>query len=191
MATKKTSATRLDRERVRRRRLEQSKGEYRGRQTLEDCQTGENRERSNAMAPTPADAPPASARVQGDVVATGGRQPGQQCSCVWCGRAVIVKARGPLPKFCSPNCRHRAWEQARAARAGRAAVVVVDRAVVSYPGDVQGWLLHLDRLTQEIRAGRLDVDPLTGALDDLSAAVLDRRARRHAALLQQARFRSW
>lgn len=184
-AKRKTGATGLDRERARRRNFEQSKAEHRGSQTLEDVES------SNALALTTVEVPPAAVPVRGDVVATRPRQPGQQVSCVWCGTSVTVKARGPLPKFCSSTCRHRAWEQTRAARAGRAAVVVANRAVVGCPGDVQTWVRHLDRLAQEIGAGRLDLDPLAPALDDLFAAVLGRRAHRGAVLWKQARFRSW
>jgi len=38
---------------------------------------------------------------------------------------------GPVPKWCSATCRHRAWEQTRAARSGRSAVEVVARVVVT------------------------------------------------------------
>lgn len=40
-----------------------------------------------------------------------------------------IPARGRVPKWCSSSCRHRAWEQRRAADAGLAAVKVVDRVV--------------------------------------------------------------
>jgi len=54
--------------------------------------------------------------------------------------------------------------------------------VATYPSDVQGRVRHLDRLAQEVRAGRLDVDPLMAGLDHLSAAVLGRQARDEAVL---------
>ncbi len=57
------------------------------------------------------------------------RSPGQVIECGWCGQNVDVPARGRVPKWCSPVCRHRAWEQARAAASGRAAVEVRDRVV--------------------------------------------------------------
>jgi len=119
MATKKTRATGLDRERIRRRKFEQAKVEDLCGQKLGDG------EPKNADDLTTGGTPTTSPRLQGGVVASGARQPGQQVTCVWCGESVSVKARGPLPKSCSSNCRHRAWEQERAARAGRAAVVVV------------------------------------------------------------------
>ncbi|MGG5259688.1 hypothetical protein [Phycicoccus avicenniae] len=40
-----------------------------------------------------------------------------------------MPARGRIPKWCSDTCRHRAWEQRRAAAAGLCAVDVVERVV--------------------------------------------------------------
>jgi hypothetical protein len=50
-------------------------------------------------------------------------------TCGWCGTPMQPKARGRIPKWCSPSCRQRAWEQARAAESGLAAVKVVERRV--------------------------------------------------------------
>ena len=50
-------------------------------------------------------------------------------ACGWCGATVTVPNRGRIPKWCSAACRHRAWEQRRAAASGRAAIEVVDRPV--------------------------------------------------------------
>jgi len=91
--------------------------------------------------------------------------------------SVAVKARGPLPKFCSATCRHRAWEQERAARDGRVAVVAVDRLVVAYPHDARGWVKHLERLATDVRRGQLDEVELTAALDLVYAAVARRQRR--------------
>lgn len=185
MATKKTRATGLDRERIRRRKLEQAKVEdLRGRKPGDG-------EPQNADDLTTGGTSKTSPRLQDGVVASGARQPGQQVTCVWCGESLSVKARGPLPKYCSSTCRHRAWEQERAARTGRAAVVVVDRAVVSYPSDTDGWVRHLDRLAHEIRAGQLDVDLLTSALDNVSAAVEGREPRRRAGMWTSATLSPW
>ena len=186
MTTKKKTGTRgLDRERVRRRKLEQSKAEDPRGQTLEDSAP------SNAPDPAAGRALTARAQGQGGVLATGVRRPGQQVTCVWCGESVTVKARGPLPKFCSSNCRHRAWEQERAARAGRAAVLVVDRTVAAYPGDVQGWVDHLERLAHEIRTGQLDVGLLATALENVAAAAAGRPLRPRTGMWTSAALRSW
>lgn len=182
---KKTGTTGLDRERVRRRKLEQLKAEDPRGQTLEGSAPSNAPDLAEGRALT------APAQDQGGVVDVGARRPGQQVTCVWCGEAVTVKARGPLPKFCSSNCRHRAWEQERAARAGRAALVVVDRVVVAYPGNAQGWVDQLDRLAHEIRTGQLDVGLLTSALDDVSAAAEGRRLRGRTGMWTSATLRSW
>ena len=52
-------------------------------------------------------------------------------TCGWCGATVPVPSRGRVPKWCSASCRHRAWEQRRAAASGLSAIEVVDR-----PGEV-------------------------------------------------------
>ena len=57
------------------------------------------------------------------------RAPGQVIACGWCRTKVEVPARGRVPKWCSAACRHRAWEQRRAAASGRAVVDVVDRTI--------------------------------------------------------------
>lgn len=40
-----------------------------------------------------------------------------------------MPAKGRVPKWCGTSCRHRAWEQHRAAESGRSAVAVVERIV--------------------------------------------------------------
>ena len=57
------------------------------------------------------------------------RAPGQVVTCGWCGTEVPVPARGRVPKWCSSSCRHRAWEQRRAADSGRSAIEIKDRVV--------------------------------------------------------------
>ena len=59
----------------------------------------------------------------------GRRLPGQTVQCGWCGKSTPIPARGRVPKWCSSTCRHRAWEQRRAAASGRRAVEVVDRVI--------------------------------------------------------------
>ncbi len=55
--------------------------------------------------------------------------PGQVVPCGWCGRSTPIPARGRVPKWCSSSCRHRAWEQRRAAASGLSAVEVVEQVV--------------------------------------------------------------
>lgn len=61
--------------------------------------------------------------------AVGRRRPGQTVQCGWCKKEVRIPARGRVPKWCSGTCRHRAWEQKRAAESGRSAVEVVEQPV--------------------------------------------------------------
>jgi hypothetical protein len=110
---------------------------------------------------------------------TGRRAPGQQVACGWCGQPVKVKARGPLPKWCSAACRHRAWEQDRAATSGRSAVHVVDRYVTAVPDTGPGWIEHLSVLAGQVSAGPRpiadgDLDHLAAALELAQAAIANR-----------------
>jgi hypothetical protein len=120
------------------------------------------------------------------------RIPGQTIPCGWCRNPIEVQATGRLPKWCSANCRHRAWEQRRASVSGRAPVEVVDRTVtveVDRPVHVverviieamptgRGWAKHLGELSNQIEAGRVydrDLPELAHALDAVSQAFEQR-----------------
>ena len=117
---------------------------------------------------------PAASRADLALPPIGVRLPGQHVACLWCGVSVSVKARGPLPRFCSANCRHRAWEQARAARDGRSAVVAVDRVLVVYPVNTSGWVTLLERLAQDVQRDNLDDFALTAALGLVHIAIANR-----------------
>jgi hypothetical protein len=104
---------------------------------------------------------------------------------VWLWRLpVVVPARGRVPKWCSSSCRHRAWEMARGAQSGRAAVHVVDRVVeVDRPIPVIEQVLvsphgrAWPQALAELDAGRLydrDLPALADALGQVLTA-LDRR----------------
>jgi hypothetical protein len=95
--------------------------------------------------------------------------------CGWCQGPIQIKAAGRIPKWCSPACRQRAWEQARAAASGRAAVQVVER-VVHVPVERHSTPRHGDwpgllrELTAQLDSGRIyprDLPDLTNALTDL------------------------
>ncbi len=126
------------------------------------------------------------------------RAPEQVIACGWCGQDVLVPARGRVPKWCSPGCRHRAWEQRRAAASGLAAVEVKDRVVETVktvtvvqhhttevpvpvrPGSVAELVETLADLTRRLDTGRIydrDLPALTPAVTELVAA-LDRRTAR-------------
>lgn len=50
-------------------------------------------------------------------------------SCTWCGSQTTVLPVGRVPSWCSNSCRHRAWEQRRAASSGLASREEVERLV--------------------------------------------------------------
>jgi hypothetical protein len=110
------------------------------------------------------------------------RIPGQTIPCGWCSQPIEVRPTGRLPKWCSANCRHRAWEQRRANASNRAPVDVVDRVVevevdrvvrvveketVEVMPRGRGWAKHLEELVSQIESGRVydrDLPELNDAL---------------------------
>jgi hypothetical protein len=116
---------------------------------------------------------------------------GDTVACGWCGATVTVPNRGRIPKWCSATCRHRAWEQRRAAASGRAAIEVVDRPVevvrrltkvqrviveapiAVAPQTVHEWSNLLAELTDRLDRGRIydrDVPALRPAVAALVEA---------------------
>src|SRR5947209_14633321 len=79
-------------------------------------------------------------------------------TCGWCGGLISPGSRGPIPKWCSAACRHRAWEQARAAASGLSAVRVVERPV-AVPTPVSpgrsDWPGLLQELVRQLDNGRV------------------------------------
>ena len=127
------------------------------------------------------------------------RVPGQVVACGWCGVEVAVPARGRVPKWCSGTCRHRAWEQARAAASGRAAVTVVDRVVETvrtetvvqhhrttmpvavHPASAREWARLLEELAVGLDRGRVydrDLPVLIPAANAVIEALQRRIQRR-------------
>ena len=100
--------------------------------------------------------------------------------CAWCGGPITPGRRGPIPKWCSATCRHRAWEQTRAAASGRAAVEVVERRVevpVPVAPARRDWPGVLAELARQVDDGRIyDRDLLD--LSDALGAVLEAYRRR-------------
>jgi len=99
----------------------------------------------------------------------------------------MPRTRGPIPKWCSATCRKRAWEQKRAADSGRAAVAIVERAVVMpvptpavrIPRHAQ-WGDTLHELSRQLDRGAVydrDLPVVAGALREVLASF-NRRARR-------------
>ena len=104
-------------------------------------------------------------------------------TCAWCGGAIDVKPTGRLPKWCSPACRQRAWEQTRAAASGRSAVEIVERRVevipphpaptATKPPARRDWPAEMRRLTHDLDSGAVyqrDLAVIATAVDEVIAA---------------------
>lgn len=74
-----------------------------------------------------------------------------------------MPSRGRVPKWCSTTCRHRAWEQKRAAESGRSAVEVVDRPVEIVRVEKQ---VRERRVTQEVLRSPRTAAEWRGQLQD-------------------------
>jgi hypothetical protein len=72
----------------------------------------------------------AAADPNPDITPNGRDRRAAATSCGWCSGPITPRTAGPIPKWCSATCRHRAWEQVRAAASGRSAVEVVERVVI-------------------------------------------------------------
>ncbi len=122
--------------------------------------------------------------------------------CSWCQAQVLVPAKGRAPKWCGTSCRHRAWEQTRAAASGKTAVQVVERIVTvqlpaapasaprpllipptpAVPAAPAGsaWAPLLAELTRQLDTDRIyhrDLAAITPAFNDAMQA-LNRRLQR-------------
>lgn len=102
--------------------------------------------------------------------------------CGWCHGAISPRARGPIPKWCSASCRHRAWEQSRAAASGRSAVEIVERVVtVAAPPPAPArrprqlaWVDLLRELAAQVEQGAVydrHLAAIVAALDDVMRAA--------------------
>jgi hypothetical protein len=104
-------------------------------------------------------------------------------TCAWCGGPITPRRRGPIPKWCSATCRHRAWEQTRAASSGLSAVDVVERRVevrVPVAPTRRDSPRLLGELAHQLNDGRVydrDLPGLARQLEPLLAAYGDGRTR--------------
>jgi hypothetical protein len=111
------------------------------------------------------------------------RSPGRRDAatvCAWCGGPITPRSRGPIPKWCSATCRHRAWEQTRAAASGRSAVQVVERRVeVPVPATParRDWPSLLAELARQIDDGRIYDRDLLDLFDALGVVLAAYRRR--------------
>jgi hypothetical protein len=113
----------------------------------------ERQRRQDARLRTPkATSDPAAADVHGPERRTAAT------ACGWCGGLITPRSRGPIPKWCSATCRHRAWEQARAAASGLSAVELVERRVEIQAPLVptrRDWPRLLGELAGQLNDGRV------------------------------------
>jgi hypothetical protein len=101
-------------------------------------------------------------------------------TCGWCGGPITPRGRGPIPKWCSATCRHRAWEQTRAAASDRAAVQVVEKLVevrVPLEPTRRDWPKLLDELARQLDGGRIYDRDLPSLARALGPVLQDYRRR--------------
>jgi hypothetical protein len=160
-----------------------SKGssEYRARQRERERQRRQQQERAAARQPSPLD------RTTAENGSRSGARRAAATRCGWCHELITPRSRGPIPKWCSATCRHRAWEQARAAASGRSAVEIVERVVTvptkpppSTPRPRQlAWVDLLRQLAVQVEQGTVydrHLAAIAAALDDVLRAVHGRAA---------------
>jgi hypothetical protein len=147
--------------------------EYRARRRAREQQRREQRQHAPVERPRPDRAAPAAAGPERRTAAT---------TCGWCGGPITLRSRGPIAKWCSATCRHRAWEQSRAASSGRTAVRVVERRVeirVPLEPTRRDWPRLLGELASQLDDGRVydrDLPRLGRALEPVLRSYR-RRAR--------------
>ncbi len=111
-------------------------------------------------------------------------------ACTWCGSQTTVLPVGRVPSWCSNSCRHRAWEQRRAASSGLASREQVERLVevevpVTITTEVEvevlpkgaSWAKALTQLAEQIDRGRIydrDLAGIAEGLDEASKALMRR-----------------
>jgi hypothetical protein len=150
--------------------------EHRARQRDRERRRRQQQERSIARRPPPLD------RTHAEDSPTGQARRAAATTCGWCHGAITPRSRGPIPQWCSATCRHRAWEQSRAAASGRSAVHIVERVVTvpagppaSAPKPRQlGWVNVLRKLAAQVEQGAVydrHLLAIAAALDDVVRAV--------------------
>ncbi len=102
-------------------------------------------------------------------------------TCGWCAGPIEAKSRGRIPKWCSPACRQRAWEQKRAAASGRAAIEIVERRIevpvtasVRQTPEHDAWIPLLNELARQLDTGAIytrDLTDLIPAVDNVLRAL--------------------
>lgn len=147
--------------------------DYRARRRAGEQQRRQRHQQAAVKRPCPNQAGSAADGPERRIAAT---------TCGWCGGPITPGSRGPIPKWCSATCRHRAWEQSRAADSGRTAVQVVERRVeIRLPLEPtrRDWPRLLGELARQLDDGHVydrDLPALGRALDPVLRSYR-RRAR--------------
>ncbi len=147
--------------------------EYRTRRRAREQQRRKRQQQMPEGGARPSQASPAADGPERRTAAT---------TCGWCGGPTTPRSRGPIPKWCSATCRHRAWEQRRAATSSRTAVEVVERRVeirVPLEPTRRDWPRLLGELAGQLDDGRVydrDLPALGRALEPVLRSY-QRRAR--------------
>jgi hypothetical protein len=144
-----------------------SKGssEYRARQRERERRRRQQQERAAARQPSPLD------KTTAENDSRSGARRAAATTCGWCHGPITPRSRGPIPKWCSATCRHRAWEQARAAASGLSAVELVERRIevqVPLVPTRRDWPGLLSQLASQLHDGRIydrDLPALARALN--------------------------
>jgi hypothetical protein len=155
--------------------------EYQARRRDRERRRRQQQDQSSAPQPPPPDLLPAA------VSSSSSARRAAATTCGWCGQTITPRSRGPIPKWCSATCRHRAWEQARAATSGRSAVRIVER-VVTVPAIAPAtsptprqlaWIDLLRELATQVERHRVYDRhlPAIAALDEVLRAVNRRNGR--------------
>jgi hypothetical protein len=151
--------------------------EYRARRRAREQQCRQRQQQTPEEGPRPGRASPAADGPERRTAAK---------TCGWCSGPITARSRGPIAKWCSATCRHRAWEQSRAANSGRTAVQVVERRVeirVPLEPTRRGWPRLLGELAGQLDDGLVydrDLPALVRALEPVLRSYR-RRARRSGA----------
>ncbi len=150
---------------------------YRARQRERERQRREQESRRRQRAEQP---PTTKATRAPDAGVAGGERRAAAQTCGWCGGPITPKSRGPIPKWCSATCRHRAWEQTRATTSDRSPVQVVERLVqvrIPLAPTRRDWPHLLEELAGQLDDGRVYDRDLPGLARQLEKVLQASRRR--------------
>jgi hypothetical protein len=165
MGRRRAGRAGLGRERARRRRLEERAQEIERSRSLDS-------EDLNSPSGSVTAAGQERARLPGWPSAAIPPRTTLHLHCEWCSAEIPLKARGPLPRWCSPTCRHRAWQRSRAFQALESGESASAQSPVALPIDTAGWVDLLHALSVELARARLDRTAIACALEEVRAELI-------------------